>query len=768
MKSSQTPSGGHDPSVLRTHLSSIICATLAVSFSIGSIYGPLRGLEALTLMDDSYTCGESLPNDGWTFEASASPPVGKRDSEFAGPRRAFSTHVNGLGTSLDGSAEPPGPRPHGVSLVVDIRNVAFSFLSDEDALGHALDEFAVDAGLTLVSRHCRGMPEQGFSCVGILTDSHVSFHTWPLPGVISFDLVTFGKGPTFTIVPFVEKHFGIQRKTGEGRGLSHQHEDPTKVVTKWCHQLRGFRTQENQKGALDQENELSFWVLTPFDQKFSNEIFSTTTPFQRIDVWEILYEGMAPSYQDMLAGPYPLGDKRYLTPQFTSPERVLFLDGIAKVGSDNERVYYEAMVHPPMFAHISPRRVAIVGGGEGVIIREILKHNTIEKIVVIEKDPVLVDVSRKHFETSCDCRNFEGVAPVCFDDSRVEMRYEDAIGFFMKNFDKDGMKGNVEKFDVVFLGVLDPQSSENPVYAKEFLDATIGSLTEHGIIAATIGFAPVLQDPPDHRGLNKARDGLFRHLETRLSSMLVYEEARCGWDDALSFLVGCASRACRNHWYAKNNIIDAEINKRILKSTADLGHYKTSLVHYDGGTQRGYGYTPKGWENVYCRREPEPVECKYRRLDPGREVVNWGEGFEVRREIDGLTGVFATRDIDKGSYVLGEDHAASIFVTSDVHKHLENGSPSVAIAKDFLKYAEKYGRESLTGGPGSLVMDLGTSILVKKAGEREGFNVARISKYLPSLPTYSPVFERNRRMFDVLVVATRDILKGEEVIVLEG
>jgi len=282
----------------------------------------------------------------------------------------------------------------------------------------------------------------------------------------------------------------------------------------------------------------------------------------------------------------------------------------------------------------------------------------------------------------------------------------------------------------------------------------------------------MLRDPPDHRGMNKARDELFRHLETRLNSMLVYEESRAGWADARSFLVGCASRACRNHWYAKNDIIDAEINKRIVNfvdvDDVDDVDGETSLVHYDGGTQRGYGYTPKGWENVYCRREPEPEECKYRRLDPDREVVNWGEGFEVRRETDGRTGVFSMSVIGKGSYVMGEDHAASIFVTSDVHKHLKNDNLSVTIAKDFLQYAEKYGRESLTGGPGSVVMELGPSILMKKAGESGGFNVARISKYLPSLPTYSPVFERNRRMFDVLVVATRDILKGEEVIVLEG
>merc|ERR1711957_847539 len=102
------------------------------------------------------------------------------------------------------------------------------------------------------------------------------------------------------------------------------------------------------------------------------------------------------------------------------------------------------------------------------------------------------------------------------------------------------------------------------------------------------------------------------------------------------------------------------------------------------------------------------------------------------------------------------------------NKNLADDSPSSAIAKDFLEYTDKYGRESLTEGPGSRVVGVGPSILTRKVREREGANVARISTFLPPRPTFSPVFERNRRMFDVLIVATRDIVKGEEVILYEG
>jgi len=272
--------------------------------------------------------------------------------------------------------------------------------------------------------------------------------------------------------------------------------------------------------------------------------------------------------------------------------------------------------------------------------------------------------------------------------------------------------------------------------------------------------------------MNIARDGFFRHLETRLETMLVYDDSRAGWADARSFLIGCASNACRNQWYAESDVVDAEIDKRtvnfVFVADAEDIDTDTSLVHFDGGTQRGYGLLARGWENTYCRREPEPEECKYRQLDPDREIVNWEAGFEVRRDAESQASVYATRDVRKGSYVMAEEHATSIFVTSDLHQNLTRSTSSGAIVKDFLEFADKYGRESLTEGPGSRVVGVGPSILTRKVREREGANVARISTFLPPRPTFSPVFERNKRMFDVLIVATRDIVKGEEVILYEG
>ncbi|EEC51789.1 predicted protein, partial [Phaeodactylum tricornutum CCAP 1055/1] len=75
--------------------------------------------------------------------------------------------------------------------------------------------------------------------------------------------------------------------------------------------------------------------------------------------------------------------------------RLLFLDGTIQSMSLSENVYHEALVHPAMFAHPAPKQVAILGGGEGATLREVLKHKTLERATMIELDAELVQISRK-------------------------------------------------------------------------------------------------------------------------------------------------------------------------------------------------------------------------------------------------------------------------------------------------------------------------------------------------------------------------------------
>jgi spermidine synthase len=110
-----------------------------------------------------------------------------------------------------------------------------------------------------------------------------------------------------------------------------------------------------------------------------------------------------------------------------------------------------------MFAHKSPKRVAIVGGGEGATLREVLKHNTVEKVVMIDIDLQMVTLSREFLPFASDCSKIKNSSKSCFDDVRVETYYQDAFRWFMDRFPLDEFSGQhytEELFDVIIVDAL--------------------------------------------------------------------------------------------------------------------------------------------------------------------------------------------------------------------------------------------------------------------------------------------------------------------------
>ncbi|KAL7450189.1 hypothetical protein ACHAWC_002150, partial [Mediolabrus comicus] len=72
--------------------------------------------------------------------------------------------------------------PAGQHLLVDIKNVDSSFLNSEKKLATAMVDLITESKLTLLSYHCHSLVPIGVSCIGVLLESHVAFHTWPSEG----------------------------------------------------------------------------------------------------------------------------------------------------------------------------------------------------------------------------------------------------------------------------------------------------------------------------------------------------------------------------------------------------------------------------------------------------------------------------------------------------------------------------------------------------------------------------------------------------------
>ena len=109
-----------------------------------------------------------------------------------------------------------------------------------------------------------------------------------------------------------------------------------------------------------------------------------------------------------------------------------------------------------MITHKNPKRVAIIGGGEGATLMEVLKHNTVGKVQMIEIDEEMVKTSRTYLPEWSDCSDILGSAKWCGDDERADIFYEDALAWFVDRFSKGGKLASDDhpKFDLIIMDAL--------------------------------------------------------------------------------------------------------------------------------------------------------------------------------------------------------------------------------------------------------------------------------------------------------------------------
>ena len=151
--------------------------------------------------------------------------------------------------------------------------------------------------------------------------------------------------------------------------------------------------------------------------------------------------------------------------------RSLVLDGKTQSTEVDEFAYHEGLVHPSMIAHREPRSVFVAGGGEGATIREVLKHSTVERVVMVDIDRKVVELCREHLP------KHHGNS---FDNPRVELIHDDCLAYLEKN---------EESFDVFIIDVPDPLEAGPAylLYTQEFYALLRDHLRPKGLMVAQSG-----------------------------------------------------------------------------------------------------------------------------------------------------------------------------------------------------------------------------------------------------------------------------------------
>ncbi|WP_314590799.1 polyamine aminopropyltransferase [Paenibacillus terrigena] len=145
--------------------------------------------------------------------------------------------------------------------------------------------------------------------------------------------------------------------------------------------------------------------------------------------------------------------------------RMLVLDGMVMTTIKDEFVYHEMVAHPALNTHPNPKHVLVVGGGDGGVIREVLKHPQVEKAVLVEIDGKVIEYSKKYLP------EIAGE----LDNPRVEVIVGD--GFMHIHEAKD-------KYDVVMVDSTEPVGPAAPLFERGFYQGIFEALKEDGIFVA--------------------------------------------------------------------------------------------------------------------------------------------------------------------------------------------------------------------------------------------------------------------------------------------
>lgn len=165
------------------------------------------------------------------------------------------------------------------------------------------------------------------------------------------------------------------------------------------------------------------------------KLFSETSSFQKVEVFETDSWG-----------------------------NLMTIDDLVMLSEKDEFIYHEMISHPALFTHPEPKNVLIIGGGDGGTAREVLKHESVQNVDMVEIDETVVRASKLHFKEVGD-----------FENPKLNVTFADGIQF---------VKETEKKYDVIIVDGSDPVGPATGLFSFTFFENCYQILNDDGILTA--------------------------------------------------------------------------------------------------------------------------------------------------------------------------------------------------------------------------------------------------------------------------------------------
>ncbi|WP_048151003.1 polyamine aminopropyltransferase [Palaeococcus ferrophilus] len=221
--------------------------------------------------------------------------------------------------------------------------------------------------------------------------------------------------------------------------------------------------------------------------KVTGRLYETQTKYQRLEIYQT--EGFG---------------------------KLLVLDGTVQLVELGENSYHEPLVHPVMLSHPNPRRVLVIGGGDGGTLREVLKHESVEKATMVEIDDGVVEASLLYLDVAKDLLE----RLIKKEEPRAELIIGDGVEY---------MRNSKEKFDVIIVDSTDPVGPAKLLFSEDFYRDAYNALGERGLYVTQAGSVYLFT--------NELLDA-YRNMKKVFDRVYYFSFPVIGYASPWSFLVG--------------------------------------------------------------------------------------------------------------------------------------------------------------------------------------------------------------------------------------
>jgi spermidine synthase len=271
------------------------------------------------------------------------------------------------------------------------------------------------SGLTTMDATFHTFDGGGFTGTVVLAESHLAIHTWPERQGLTLDVYV----------------------------CNYSADNSAKAKKLFEQLVAYFQPGEVAKHEIDRGEHTLMEPLndtTGFYIRAKRQIGEWQTKYQKMQIYETAHYG-----------------------------KLFRLDGFNMTSEREEFVYHENLIHPALTAHLAPKKVLIIGGGDGGSSEEALKHPSVEQVTMVEIDGDVIEVAKEHFKA---------VHNGAFDNPKLRVIVDDGMKF---------VRETQEKFDLIALDLNDPMGPAEALYSSEFFQQLRAALAPGGALTLHIG-----------------------------------------------------------------------------------------------------------------------------------------------------------------------------------------------------------------------------------------------------------------------------------------